>query len=292
MTSRDELPELARLALGAAEIGAAEIRSRLPTEVTAHQKTSPRDLVTKADLASEQAIIKFIQTYRPSDAILSEETGELSGAPSSTGVRWIVDPLDGTANFVRSRSDYAVAVGVAIDGKLAAGAIVRPATGEWAVGCDPGTVVAYPRRPGLHSAQLDQALVSVSVSIDEARRPASLTALTSVLPVVQDFRRSGSTSCDLLDIATGQLDAYIGVDTRPWDLQPGQALVAAAGGVCHSVSLAGGRTAYIVASPSTADQLANRLIASGKPAPSSSRRRQLPPPTQRPKPGSRQGPQP
>ena len=109
---------------GAAAIAGVVARGEVRPEV----KTGAHDLVTAADRASEAAIIEVIRAERPDDAILGEESGAHSG---SSGSRWLVDPLDGTANFVYGRPDFAVSVGVESAGTIVAGAIIRPSDGRW-----------------------------------------------------------------------------------------------------------------------------------------------------------------
>ena len=98
--------------------------------VVAQHKSGTHDLVTAADRAAEAAIFSTILSARPDDAFLGEETGAHDG---TSGTRWLVDPLDGTANFVHGRSDYAVSVAAEVDGRIEAGAIIRPVEGLWAM---------------------------------------------------------------------------------------------------------------------------------------------------------------
>jgi len=120
---------LAGLALRAARAGAAAIAGVVARgEVRPDVKTGAHDLVTAADRASEAAIIEVIRAERPDDAILGEESG---AHPGNSGTRWLVDPLDGSANFVYGRADYAVSVGVESAGAIVAGAIIRPSDGRW-----------------------------------------------------------------------------------------------------------------------------------------------------------------
>jgi myo-inositol-1(or 4)-monophosphatase len=137
---------LRELALKAARSGAeaiAEVRGGLKTDA----KQASHDLVTSADRASEQAVLQVLRSARPDDAVLGEERGE---HPGTTRLRWLVDPLDGTANFIYGRAGWSVSVGAEIDGQPAVGAVVCPADGRWAA-ADPGGVDAggYDALPGL-----------------------------------------------------------------------------------------------------------------------------------------------
>ncbi|MFM9691999.1 inositol monophosphatase family protein [Streptomyces europaeiscabiei] len=250
-----ELSELGQLALEAARLGCDVItNAQLEGGFAVRTKSSHRDLVTDVDTAAERAVTDFLHRHRPHDAILGEEGGQRVG---SGNVRWIIDPIDGTANFAHGRADFAVAVAVEVDGTPAAGTIIRPAMGRW-VACDEtGTIVSSHGTPSVSpTKELSAALVSVSVSISEERRPLTLSTLVRLLPEVQDFRRTGSTSCDLFDVATGGLDAYIGIGTKPWDVAAGWAVVHAAGGQCLEFPVAGGQTAYVLGTPGVAERVA------------------------------------
>lgn len=224
-------------------------------KVDVRTKASHRDLVTEVDVAAESAVRDYLRARRPTDAVLGEEAGVRTGR---SAVRWLIDPIDGTANFVRGRPDYAVAVAGEIDGQVLVGVIVKPATGEWMACDENGRVTHSGNAASVSRAQdLSECLVSVSVSIDEAHRPLTLSTLTDLLPRVQDFRRTGSTSCDLLAVATGRLDAYVGVGSKPWDIAPGWALVNAAGGRCLRLPVAGGQEAFVLGGGAVAGKIAS-----------------------------------
>lgn len=259
--------DLRELALGAAQAGAKVITSA--TAVTSRYKTSFRDIVTDVDTDSEAAIAEFLRSRRPDDGLLGEESGEHIG---TSGVRWIVDPLDGTANFVRRRADYAVAVAAEVSGDVVAGAIVKPATGEWLAGGETGIHGDSAAPSVAATASLERALISVSVSADAREQPATVRLLNAVIPRVQDFRRTGSTSCDLFAVATGTLDAYLGLFTLPWDQAAGWALVEAAGGRCLEFPF-GHTQAFIAGAPAVVERLASLLDSQQTPEPSGSTRR-------------------
>ncbi|MFE2684508.1 inositol monophosphatase family protein [Streptomyces mirabilis] len=250
-----DLSALGQLALEAAQQGRDVITAaQLEGGFAIRTKSSHRDLVTDVDTAAERAMTGFLRQHRPHDAILGEEGGQLEG---SGNVRWIIDPIDGTTNFAHGRADFAVAVAAEMDGVSVASAIIRPATGRW-IACDEtGVVVSSHGTPSVSTAdELSAALVSVSVSISEERRPLTLSTLVRLLPEVRDFRRTGSTSCDLFDVATGALDAYIGIGTKPWDVAAGWAAVQASGGRCLAFPVADGQTAYVLGTPGVAERAA------------------------------------
>lgn len=244
---------LGQLALDAAVEGARVISAH-HDDVAVATKASKRDLVTDVDHAAERAIVAFLRERRPADEIVAEESGQ-HGEPSS--IRWFIDPLDGTMNFVHHRPEFAVAVAVEEDGEPRAGAIVRPAYGDW-LAADTAAAMGNNAVPGVSDVQrLDEALIAVGVALFGDSRMASFALLERLLPHVRDFRRIGSASCELFGVATGTLDGYVGIGTEPWDLLPGWALVAAAGGRCVKLATARGRDAYVLGAPAITDELAD-----------------------------------
>ncbi len=243
--------DFAELALAAARAGAAGIAATTSPRVTT--KAHPGDFVTDADLASERAILQTLRAERPDDAILAEESGDHAGG---SGVHWHVDPLDGTANFVFGRPDYAVAVAANDDDGPLAGALVRPAYRDWlaarpdsAYGPDGPVRVRSTRR-------LAESMVTVTIGGERGARERNFGLLGRLLPLIRDFRRSGSSSCDFFQVATGQLDALVSIEAMPWDVHPGLNVVLAAGGVGHVVALPDGRVAVVAGAPAAADELA------------------------------------
>ncbi|MGH3327743.1 MAG: inositol monophosphatase family protein [Streptomycetales bacterium] len=250
------------LALEAAQAGVRAIEgvSRGPG-LEIGTKTSLRDLVTTADHAAERAILDMIRAHRPDDAIVAEESGE---HPGTSGVRWFVDPVDGTMNYVHGRHDHGVAVGVERAGRVVAGAIVRPAYGDWwaADGDEPYGSNGTPAVSGEQS--LPDALVCIGFPQPPRLRQRFLALVGDLMPHIRDFRRIGCASSDLVSVATGAADAHIAVDVKPWDRVAGEAIVVAAGGRCLDVTTAGGLAVFIAATPVIADALEALLRRSGR----------------------------
>ena len=243
---------LAALALRAARAGAAAIAGVVARgEVRPEVKTGAHDLVTAADRASEAAIIEVIRAERPDDAILGEESGAHSG---SSGSRWLVDPLDGTANFVYGRPDFAVSVGVESAGTIVAGAIIRPSDGRWvladvslreiAIGAElsPPQTTKLAGRQHVSAAPNDEAhaadgLVSFGLPYAMSARQAALAIMRAAVPHVRGVRIAGSAACDFLAWAHGECDAFVGCGLAEWDTAAGQAIVLAAGGAVRNVEI-------------------------------------------------------
>ncbi len=242
-TIEPHVERLGNLALLAARAGVEAIRAATARGISAEFKSGSHDLVTAADRGSETAIIRVIVENRPDDEIVGEEGGSRSG---TSGVRWLIDPLDGTANFVYGRADHAVSVGVLVDGHRAVGAIVRPADGRWAVASGPavrfgrdrpdGSAFDEPRPTAIESGpQLSHALICFGLPYAKPARQQVLSLIGSLIPLVRGVRIVGSAAGDLLAVARGEADAFVGCGLAEWDTAAGVTIVAAAGGHVREV---------------------------------------------------------
>jgi myo-inositol-1(or 4)-monophosphatase len=268
---------LRKLALTAARSGAEAIAEVLRRgELQTETKQAAHDLVTSADRASELAVLQVLRSARPDDAVIGEETGE---HPGTTGVQWFVDPLDGTANFIYGRAGWSVSVGAEIDGQPAVGALVCPADGRWAA-ADPGGVdaggydalpglVAVPRPPRLTTRPLSTvppsaALVSVGLPYPLQTRAEVLRVAAALVPRLRAIRMTGAAASELLGLAGGECDAFLGFGLSPWDTTAGAAIVRACGGTTQSVRSPIGIDVLVAAmSPELADQLAGWVMETG-----------------------------
>lgn len=179
-------------------------------------KTSPTDLVTDADLAAERFIVDRLRQQRPDDSILAEEGSLHKG---SSGIEWVIDPLDGTINFVYGIPQWCVSIG--IEGAVRAGVIHDPTRGE--TFSDSGEF-----RPSLKT-DLADALIATGFSYSAEMREKQGKVLSRVLPLVRDVRRAGSCALDLAWVACGRFDAFYEEDTHHWDISAGLAIIEAAG---------------------------------------------------------------
>lgn len=247
---------LADVALVAAQLGADAIRTvQRAGDLDISTKANPDDFVTAADHAADAAILRALLSARPGDAVLSEESGRRAG---TSGVTWVVDPLDGTMNFVHRRDDYAVSVGAERDGDFVAGALVRPTTGDWIAGGE-GVVTARDTVPGVTgTTAMSSAMFSIGLAGGEDLRVRIMEVLTDLLPQVRDFRRTGSSACDLMAVALGQLDVYLGYGVNDWDVAAGVAVVRAAGGVAGWIDTASGVRLIAAGSPAVLDPFVER----------------------------------
>ncbi len=209
-------------------------------------KSSPTDVVTEADRAAETMIRDLIAADRPGDRILGEEGGETGGRCGEGGesrVRWIVDPLDGTVNYLYGLPDWAVSIAAEADGTVVAGAVFVPRRGELfsaALGGGawlsrgaldwPGEDAPQPVRLACNTGvPLDRALVATGFGYEAGRRLVQGEVLRAVLPRVRDIRRGGSAAVDLCSVASGGVDAYYERGVNLWDIAAGGLIAAEAG---------------------------------------------------------------
>jgi myo-inositol-1(or 4)-monophosphatase len=227
----DELDGLLALATRLARDSGSFLIEHLHLERTlVETKSSLTDMVTEIDRASEALLVGGIRADRPDDGILGEEGTHTSG---TTGVVWVIDPLDGTTSYIYGYPAFAVSVAVQRDGETVIGVVHDPTHGETfeAVAGRGATVngsaIAVSAREDLATA-----LVGTGFGYGTDRRVAQAAILTTVLPRVRDIRRSGSAALDLCWAACGRLDGYYELGLQPWDLAAGDLVVREAGGSC------------------------------------------------------------
>lgn len=229
-------------------------------------KSTPTDLVSEADLASERAIRELLQARRPDDGFLGEEGG---GEEGRSGLSWVVDPLDGTVNFLFGIPHWCVSVAVRDEHETIAGAVYDPGREELFTGTrgasarllgPEGTVelsgVSVVAEQAGESGSLASAMVATGLAYDAEVRAAQAQVLAKLAPRVRDIRRFGSAALDLVWTAAGRYDAYFERTVKPWDIAAGALICERAGLAVHELSareqLPWG---ILVASPALADDL-------------------------------------
>lgn len=216
MSRTDPEPEELRALAVDAATEAGELAARGQAGITVlDTKSTPTDVVTEMDRAAERLIRERLLAARPGDAVLGEEGGAASG---SSGVRWIVDPIDGTVNYLYGRPDWAVCVAAEVGGEVVAAAVVAPGRGE---------VFEAVRGGGAHcggerlrapaAVPLEEALVATGFGYSARRRAHQAEVLRTVLPRVRDIRRAGSAALDLCGLAQGRHNAYYERGLNRWD---------------------------------------------------------------------------
>lgn len=210
----------------AREAGALALRMREGIEVD-ETKSSPTDVVTAADKAVERLLVDGIRAARPDDGLLGEEGAATDG---TTGVRWVVDPIDGTVNYLYGIPQWAVSIGVEVEGARTVGVVFDPAKDElWQAVLGSGSTLNGRSLRVSACTSLDQALVGTGFGYDARRRAAQSALLPTLLPAVRDIRRAGAGALDLCSVAAGRLDAYYEQGLSPWDLSAGGLVATEAG---------------------------------------------------------------
>jgi myo-inositol-1(or 4)-monophosphatase len=216
--------ELLAVASEAALTAGALLRARFEAGPEAHvsSKSTPTDPVSDADLASQHAIRTLLAQRRPQDGFLGEEEGV--DQPGSSGLRWVVDPLDGTVNFLYGIPQWCVSIAV-VDERGALAAAIHDPIGEELFTAVRGEL---PRRNGrelVHrgerSPALGRALVATGFSYDAQVRAQQAALMARLLPAVRDIRRFGSAALDLAWTASGRCDAYYERGVKAWDIAAG-----------------------------------------------------------------------
>lgn len=226
--------ELLSVALEAAARAGALLRDGRPADLgVAATKTSPIDVVTEMDLAAEKLITDFLAERRPADGVLGEEGASTAG---TSGVRWVVDPIDGTVNYLYGLPSWAVSIAAEIDGEAAVGVVAAPVRGETYRAVRGEGAFAGDRPLTVRPAPaFGQALIGTGFGYLTERRAAQAEVLRALLPEVRDIRRGGSAAIDLCDVACGRLDGYYERGLNPWDHAAGALIAREAG------ALTGGR---------------------------------------------------
>lgn len=265
-----DLEELLQVALSVAKSAGDLLLDGLDRDRTSvRTKSSHTDFVTEMDLASERLIAASLQRQRPGDSMVGEEGSRRDG---DTGVRWIVDPLDGTTNYLHRWPAFAVSIAAEVDGRVAVGVVHDPSRAEtfaavrgggahlWKTSVAPAT----PLQLDLLPRDLDEALVGTGFNYDAALRVRQAAVLTKVLPAVRDIRRAGAAALDLCWVAAGRIDAFFEAGLEPWDWAAG-ALVASESGAWVG-DLEGGppsRSMTLAAAPQLAGRLRALLVEAG-----------------------------
>ncbi len=259
-----ELCDLAaRLAV---EAGDLVFEGRKSGVTSASTKSSDTDVVTEFDRASERLIVDGLSSERPGDAVIGEEGTDAAGA---SGVRWLIDPIDGTTNFLYDLPGWAVSIAALIDDLPQAGAVYVPGTGELftAIAGRGALLNGTPIHCSTTSA-LQHALVATGFSYLVDRRRVQGRRFAEIIPRIRDVRRFGAASTDLCNLAAGRIDAYYEQWLGPWDWAAGELIAREAG--CLTGRFDGGpidrddggpteRSELLAANPALFDQMVELL---------------------------------
>ncbi len=232
-----ELAQLRDLALDAAAAAVAALMAgRDGAVAVAATKSSATDVVTEMDRASERLITERLLGARPDDGIQGEEGADRAG---TSGVRWVVDPLDGTVNYLYGLPYWAVSIAAERDGEAVVGVVAVPTLGETyvAVRGEGARLLTTDAAGGPRTVQLrvndpvplDRALVGTGFGYRAERRRRQGAVAARLLPLVRDLRRAGACATDLCHLAAGRLDAFYEIGPQPWDHAAGGLVAREAG---------------------------------------------------------------
>jgi myo-inositol-1(or 4)-monophosphatase len=266
----DELAALERLSVELAVTAGRFIRDKRPDRLgVAETKSTDTDIVTVMDRRSEELLHRLILEARPDDGILGEEGADVAG---TSGLTWVIDPIDGTVNYLYDIPAYAVSVAVVVgdasgEGTWSpvAGAVSDPSlrlvhharrgSGAWTIP-EATDETTPPRRLAVSSEhRLGRTLLATGFGYAADVRARQAEVLTRVLPLVRDIRRIGSAALDLVRVADGSVDAYAESGINAWDLAAGWLIVEEAGGVVVGRDGAPGKALTVAAGPALVDQV-------------------------------------
>jgi myo-inositol-1(or 4)-monophosphatase len=230
--------ELLSLACTVAQEAGEMLADRSGRAVVVATKSSPTDVVTEMDQAAEMLISRRILAKRPSDSILGEEGGQTG---EGSGVRWIVDPLDGTVNYLYDLPDWAVSIAAEVGGQIVAGAVCVPRRdalffsrlggGAWRMTvANPDPTAAERLRCNV-DVPLNRALIATGFGYEPGRRLVQGQVVAAVLPRVRDIRRNGAAAVDLCSLAAGNVDGYYERGVQYWDVAAGSLIAREAGAI-------------------------------------------------------------
>ena len=264
MSSEPLYDELLALAVEVAHTAGDFARDGRETALDVHTKSSSVDVVTVMDTQTETLITRAILTARPDDAILGEEGAAVVG---TSGVRWVVDPIDGTVNYLYRIPAWSVSIAAELDGRAVAGVVYNPILRE-TFSATLGGGAHLNGRPIACSTEtsLAQTLLATGFGYDSARRGRQGALVAQLLPLVRDIRRFGSAALDLCAVAAGRVDAYFERGLNPWDRAAGELIAREAGARIEGLNGAPASVELTIATPPGLFDALHTMLAPLNPA--------------------------
>jgi myo-inositol-1(or 4)-monophosphatase len=231
---------------------AGELLQKRPTTFEVSTKSTAIDVVTQMDSQSEAHIVSEILKARPDDGIIGEEGSERT---SKSGITWVIDPLDGTVNYLYGLPGWNVSIAAKDSDGVVVGAVVAPTINStWYASRGGGAFLNEQPITCNDGVELNRALIATGFAYDLDARPAQLAQLSELLNRIRDIRRNGAAAVDLCHVAMGALDGYFEKGLQEWDLAAGGLIASEAGAKVTTVA---GTT--IAAAPSLHATLTFRL---------------------------------
>lgn len=195
------------------------------------EKKGSNDFVTNVDVAAEQAIIDTIRKSYPKHSIVGEESGVLEG--EDTDYQWIIDPLDGTANFIKGIPHFSVSIALKVKGKLDQAVVYDPIRGElFTASRGKGAQLNGFRIRVNKSKEINGTILATGFPLkNKEHTDTYLNMFKALFAKTSDMRRAGSAALDLAYVAAGRVDGYFEIGLKPWDTAAGELLVVEAGGL-------------------------------------------------------------
>lgn len=260
MVVPDELRALAEATARAAGALLLDGLDKVRTDV--QTKSTGTDMVSEMDRAAEALIVQRLLGARPDDGMVGEEGTDL---PGTSGVRWVVDPLDGTTNYLYGLTGFGVSIAAEHDGEVVVGVVLDVVRDElFGATRGGGAVLNGVPISASPATTLATALIATGFSYESARRARQAAVLVEVLPRVRDIRRFGAAAVDLCSVACGRVDGYYERGLAPWDLAAGGLIASEAGAVVTAFdggpAVAG---SVVAAAPGIAVDLLELVVSAG-----------------------------
>jgi myo-inositol-1(or 4)-monophosphatase len=245
------------LAIRGARAAGRELRNRYGKVEGLTTKSSATDPVTDADRCAESTLVKLISSERPDDGLLGEEGAERQ---STTGIRWVIDPLDGTVNYLYELDNFAVSIAAEDENGALVGVVHNPVTNRTfhAVRGVGASVDGRPLRVN-NPVPMNRALLATGFGYDPEMRRRQGVLIARLLPQVRDIRRIGSAALDLCAVASGAVDAYFEEGVQVWDVAAGGLIAQEAGAQATRTAPIAGQPGLLVAGPALFDELGQAL---------------------------------
>lgn len=235
MSETAELLEIAK------EVGknAAAFLSNRPPAFTIESKSTAIDIATQMDVGAEKLIVESLLAARPMDGIIGEEGSQ---RPSQSGITWVIDPLDGTVNYVYGLPGWNVSIAAKDADGVVVGVVTAPSIGlpsgsTWWATRGGGAFFNGQAIRANDPIELNRALIATGFEYDVDRRPFQLATVAKLIPVVRDIRRNGASAVDLCHVAMGAIDGYFEAGLKEWDWSAGGLIATEAGAVVSHLDL-------------------------------------------------------